>query len=85
MSSPVVRGAIAVAALVLLAVALARLDRRVPRDLGLAIYAVAAAAFGIFTFFGPEPAALGVAIVLAVAALGASIYGLLALASRWTQ
>jgi len=76
-----VRGAVAVLLAGLLGLGLSRLSF-VPRDLALAIFAVAAAVLGIFAAFGGLPALIGAAIILSVFALGAVIYGLLALASR---
>jgi hypothetical protein len=67
-----------------LAFGLSRL-RMVPRDVALVGFAAVVVVLGIFAFLGPAAAAIGAAIVLLVVAVGAAIFGLLALAARWAS
>ena len=60
-------------------------SRRLPRDLALGVYAVAVAVLGIFAVLGPQAAAIGGAVVAVTFLIGALVYGLLALASRWAS
>ena len=53
--------------------------RRVPRDLALTGYALAVA------ILGTQAAAIGGAIILAIFAIGAAIYGLLALVGHFAD
>ena len=59
--------------------------RRVPRDLALTGYALAVAILGIFAILGTQAAAIGGAILLAIFAIGAAIYGLLALVGHFAD
>jgi hypothetical protein len=55
------------------------------RDLVLTFFALGVAVLGIFAFLGPQAAAVGGAILLLAFAIGAVIYGLLALVARWAD
>ena len=59
--------------------------RRVPRDLALTGYALAVAILGIYAILGTQAAAIGGAIILAIFAIGALIYGLLALVGHFAD
>ncbi len=59
--------------------------RFLPRDLVLTAYAVVVAVLGIFVVLGPTAAVVGGGIIVLVFALGAIIYGVLALAARWAD
>ena len=59
--------------------------RRVPRDLALTGYALAMAILGIYAILGTSAAAIGGAIILAIFAIGAAIYGLLALVGHFAD
>ena len=59
--------------------------RRVPRDLALTGYALAMANLGIYAILGTSAAAIGGAIILAIFAIGAAIYGLLALVGHFAD
>jgi hypothetical protein len=59
--------------------------RWLPRDLALTGYALVVAILGIFAVLGLQAAALGGAIVLLVFVIGATIYGVLALAGHWAN
>ena len=57
---------------------------RVPRDLALACFGVSMGILGIFAFFGSLPAVIGGGVILGVFAIGAAVYGLLSLVTRWS-
>ena len=59
--------------------------RRVPRDLALTGYALAVAILGIYAILGTQAAGIGGAIILAIFAIGAAIYGLLALVGHFAD
>jgi hypothetical protein len=69
---------------VLLALVLLRV-RFLPRDVALSGFALAVAVLGIYALFGVTAALVGGGIIAAVFALGAVIYGVLALAQRWAE
>lgn len=75
------RAALAVVLVLGLGFGLAWLGR-LPRDLALAIFAVAVAVLGIFAVFGLTAALIGGALIVGTFAVGAVIYGLVALAAR---
>ena len=75
------RAALAVLLAVALGFALVYL-KPLPRDLALAIFAVAVAVLGIFALFGPTAAVVGGIAILGAFAVGAAIYGLIALLAR---
>jgi len=81
MPDTVSRAALAIALALVLGLALARLPR-IPRDLALAIFAVVVAVLGIFAIFGPSAALIGGSAILGAFALGAVIYGVIALVAR---
>ena len=78
------RVVLAVVIAVALALVLLRV-RLVPRDIGLTVFAVAAAVLGIYAWLGPTPALVGGAFIAGVVVLGAAIYAALALAQRWAE
>ena len=78
------RLALAVLAAAVLGFLLLRL-RAVPRDAALTIFALVVAELGIFAILGPQAAAIGGGILLLVFALGAAIYGVLALVAYWAD
>jgi hypothetical protein len=59
--------------------------RFLPRDLALTIYAIVVAVLGIFAILGQQAALIGGGIVVLMFCVGAAIYGVLALASRWAD
>jgi hypothetical protein len=75
------RAAIALVLAVIVGLGLMRLPR-VPRDLALAIFAVVVAVLGIFAIFGPLAAVIGGAAIVGAFAVGAVIYGVIALVAR---
>jgi hypothetical protein len=79
-----IRLALAIGAAAALGFGLVRL-RRVPRDLALSAYALSIAVLGIFAVLGLQAAMVGGAIILGVFAVGAAIYGALALAAHWAD
>lgn len=56
-----------------------------PRDLVLTGYAVLVALLAVFALFGTEPAMVAGLFVGGAFLLGAAIYGLLGLLSRWSN
>jgi hypothetical protein len=58
--------------------------RRIPRDLALTVFGVLVSVLGIFAFFGPLPAMIGGAVILGVFGVGAAVYGLISLVTRWS-
>jgi hypothetical protein len=81
MSEALPRAALALALAVTLGLAVSRFAR-IPRDLALALFAVVVAVLGIFAVFGPLAALIGGAAVVGAFAVGALIYGVLALVAR---
>jgi len=77
----VARAALALSLALLLGLALAR-SSRVPRDLALSVFAVSVAIMGIFVMFGPLAALLGAIAIIGAFAIGAAVYGAIALAAR---
>ena len=75
------RAGLAVLLTIALGVLLSRL-KRLPRDLALAVFAVGVATLGIFALFGPTAAAIGGLVIVGAFAVGAVIYGLVALLAR---
>jgi len=75
------RAGLAVIVAVALGLVLANV-KRVPRDLGLAVFAVATAVLGIFAVFGVTAAVVGGAVLIGAFAVGGLLYGLIALLSR---
>lgn len=77
----------AVAVALVLGIALLRLPPvgpwAPPRDLVLTGYAVVVALLAVFAVFGTEPALVAALFVLGAFLLGATIYGLLTVLSRW--
>jgi hypothetical protein len=59
--------------------------RFLPRDLALTVYAIVVAVLGIFAILGQQAALIGGGIVVLMFCVGAAIYGVLALASRWAD
>ena len=59
--------------------------RFLPRDLALTVYAIVVAVLGIFAILGEQAALIGGGIVVLMFCVGAAIYGVLALASRWAD
>jgi hypothetical protein len=75
------RGLVALVLAVVVGVVLARTGR-VPRDLGLALFAAVVAPLGIYAIFGPGAAAIGGLAIGGAFLVGAMVYGLIALLSR---
>jgi hypothetical protein len=75
------RTVLAVLLVLALGFGLVRLGR-LPRDLALAVFAVAVAVLGIFAVFGQTPALIGGALIVGTFVVGAIIYGLVALVAR---
>ncbi len=75
------RAGLAVLLAIALGLGLSRL-KRVPRDLALAAFAVGVAILGVFAVFGTTAAAIGGSIIVGTFAVGAVIYGLIALLAR---
>jgi hypothetical protein len=82
-SDGLVRASLAVGIALVLGLGLIKL-RRVPRDLALTGFGVSVAILGIFAFFGTLPAIIGGGVILGVFAIGAAVYGLLSLVTRWS-
>jgi hypothetical protein len=59
--------------------------RFVPRDLALSLFALVVAVLGIFAVLGLQAAVIGGVIVVGVFAVGAAVYGALALANHWAN
>jgi len=75
------RAALAVMLALVLGLGLTRFPR-IPRDLALAIFAVTVAILGIYAVFGPLAAVIGGAAIVGAFAVGAAIYGVIALMAR---
>jgi hypothetical protein len=75
------RAGLAVLLVLALGLALTQL-KQIPRDLALAIFAVATAVLGIFALFGPTAAVIGGVAIVGAFAVGAVLYGLIALLGR---
>ncbi len=75
------RAALAVMLALVLGLGLTRFPR-IPRDLALAIFAVSVAILGIYAVFGSLAAVIGGAAIVGAFAVGAAIYGVIALMAR---